>query len=348
MQACVIHGIKDLRIETQEMPTLENNEVLLRFGAGGICGSDLHYYQHGGVGDFKLRQPMILGHEVSGEVVQVGAAVTSVAPGDRVAVDPSRPCQKCKDCLSGRSNLCQQMRFFGSAALFPHVQGAFAEFFKVADFQCHVVPANAAYAMVACAEPLAVTMHAVARAGALLAAKVLVVGAGPIGVLTVAAAKLAGAQEIVVTDLHDEPLAIAKHMGATQTVNILKEPELAESFLENKGIFDVSIEASGNAKGLETCVHATRPGGRMVQVGMLPPGLTPAPINRIIAKEIDFFGTFRFHQEFAWAVQALVSGRINVAPMLSAQFDFAHAGQAFELASDRRKAMKVSLLGAAS
>jgi L-idonate 5-dehydrogenase len=339
----VIHNAKDLRLETRETPELEANEVLVRFGAGGICGSDLHYFNHGGVGDFKLREPMVLGHEVSGEVVQIGGEVSGVKIGDHVAVDPSRPCRACDYCLAGRSNLCRNMRFFGSAALFPHVQGGFAEFFKVADFQCHVVPKNIAYNVVACAEPLAVTLHAVARVGSLMGAKVLVTGSGPIGVLTVAAAKLAGASEITVTDLFDEPLAIAREMGATHVVNTASDPDKLEEFQTNKGVFDVAFEASGNSFALETCVQSTRPGGSMVQIGILPPGLTNAPINRILAKELEFFGTFRFHQEFAWAVNVLVNQRIDVRPILTAQFGFKDAVQAFELAGNRKQAMKVSL-----
>ena len=343
MFACVIHEAKDLRIETREIPELEANEVLIRFGAGGICGSDLHYFAHGGVGDFKLREPMVLGHEVSGEVVKRGSDVSSLKVGDHVAVDPSRPCRACDYCLAGRSNLCRNMRFFGSAALFPHVQGGFSEFFKVADFQCHVVPENIGYHVVACAEPLAVTLHAVSRVGSLMGANVLITGSGPIGVLTVAAAKLAGASQITVTDLFDEPLAIALEMGATKAVNTATDPEKLEEFQANKGIFDVTFEASGNAKALETCVLSTRPGGSMVQIGILPPGMTNAPINRMLAKELNFFGTFRFHQEFKWAVDALTSERINVNPILTAQFGFQDAVSAFELAADRQKAMKVSL-----
>jgi L-idonate 5-dehydrogenase len=343
MLACVIHEAKDLRLETRDTPELEPSEVLVRFGAGGICGSDLHYYNHGGVGDFKLREPMVLGHEVSGEVVKLGSAVSSVKLGDHVAIDPSRPCRACDYCLAGRSNLCRNMRFFGSAALFPHVQGGFAEFFKVADFQCHVVPKNIAYNVVACAEPLAVTLHAVSRVGSLMGAKVLITGSGPIGVLTVAAARLAGASEITVTDLFDEPLDIARAMGATQVFNTSSNPEKLEEFQANKGVFDVAFEASGNARALETCIQATHPGGSLVQIGILPPGMTNTPINRILAKELNFFGTFRFHQEFAWAVNALVTGRINVSPILTAEFSFQDAVQAFELAADRRKAMKVSL-----
>lgn len=343
MLACVIHRAKDLKIEARETPKLDACEVLVRFGAGGICGSDLHYFNHGGVGDFKLQEPMVLGHEVSGEVVNIGSAVLSIKIGDHVAVDPSRPCRECDYCLAGRSNLCRNMRFFGSAALFPHVQGGFSEFFKVADFQCHVVPNNIAYNVVACAEPLAVSLHAVSRVGSLMGAKVLITGAGPIGVLTVAAAKLAGASEITITDLFDEPLEIAKRMGATTVVNTANQPAKLEEFQANKGMFDVSFEASGNARALETCIQATRPGGSMVQIGILPPGLTNAPINRILAKELGFFGTFRFHQEFAWAVSALVSKRIDVSPILTAEFGFQDALKAFELAGNRQKAMKVSL-----
>jgi L-idonate 5-dehydrogenase len=346
MLACVIHKEHDLRIdelETLGANLLEPNEVRIRFGAGGICGSDLHYYQHGGVGDFRLREPMVLGHEVAGEVVEIGKDVTRVKPGDHVAVDPSRPCQRCEDCLAGRSNLCANMRFFGSAARFPHVQGAFVEFFKVADFQCHVVESDVPFHLAACAEPLSVALHAVARAGALVGARVLITGSGPIGALIVAAAKLAGASQITVTDLVDEPLEVSRKLGATEVINVASQADRLAELESGRGVFDISIEASGNARGLEACILATRPGGRVVQVGLMPPGLSPAPINRIITKELEFVGTFRFHREFAWAVDAIGSGRINLDPLLTAQFGFQDAVNAFKLAGDRRRAMKVSL-----
>jgi L-idonate 5-dehydrogenase len=346
MLACVIHKEHDLRIdelETLSADSLEPNEVRVRFGAGGICGSDLHYYHHGGVGDFRLREPMVLGHEVAGEVVEIGRDVSRVKPGDHVAVDPSRPCQRCEDCLAGRSNLCANIRFFGSAARFPHVQGAFVEFFKVADFQCHVVGPDVPFHVAACAEPLAVALHAVSRAGALVGARVLVTGSGPIGALIVAAARLAGASQITVTDLHDEPLEVSRKLGATQVLNVARDADQLAALESGRGVFDVSIEASGNARGLQTCIQATRPGGRVVQVGLMPPGLSQAPINRVIAKELEFVGTFRFHREFAWAVDAIGSGRINLEPLLTKQFAFRDAVSAFELAGDRQRAMKVSL-----
>ena len=344
MIACVIRGAKKLTIENRPEPQPPEGEVLIRFGAGGICGSDLHYYQEGRVGDFAVREPMVLGHEVAGEVVAVGPNVTKIQPGQRVAVNPTRACRLCYYCLSGRSNLCRNVRFFGSAARFPHVQGAFAEFFTASEQQCVPIPESLSYRVAACAEPLAVTLHAVSRAGNVLGRRVLITGAGPIGVLVVAAARLAGAAEIVVTDLFDEPLAIAQRMGATGVVNVKSASSELEAFAKDGGRFDVAIEVSGNSRALENCIDATKPGGRIVQVGLLAAGNSGTPVNKITVKELELVGTFRFHEEFQWAVDALVAGRIDVQPILSGEFTFSEAISAFELASDRRKAMKVSLV----
>jgi L-idonate 5-dehydrogenase len=156
--------------------------------------------------------------------------------------------------------------------------------------------------------------------------------------------RLAGAAEIVITDLFDEPLAVAVHMGATDVVNVKTASAELERFIQDGGYFDAAIEASGNIRGLENCIDAVRSGGRIVQVGIFPPGNPGVPINKLLAKELELFGTFRFHEEFQWAVQALASGRVNVDPILSAQFRFQDAVKAFELASDRRQAVKVSLV----
>lgn len=336
MKALTIHAAFDLRLDEVPEPTYAPDEVLVQLGAGGICGSDLHYFAHGGVGDFKLRQPLTLGHEVAGEIVAVGAEVTGLTVGQRVAVNPSRPCLKCEQCLSGHSNLCPNMRFFGSAARFPHVQGAFAERFVARQDQCQVIPPEMSYLVAACAEPLAVALHAATQAGPLLGQRVLIVGAGPIGVLLAASARLSGATALTVTDLHDAPLKVAEQMGATRSVNV------NTGLLE--GTFDVAFEASGSLAGLASALGALRPGGRLVQVGMLPSGLTAAPLNPLIARELTLIGTFRFHREFGWAVELLASGRIDVTPLLSASFPLSRAQAAFELAADRERAVKVSLL----
>jgi L-idonate 5-dehydrogenase len=177
-----------------------------------------------------------------------------------------------------------------------------------------------------------------------LGRKVLVTGSGPIGVLVAASARLAGAAEIVVTDLYDEALAIASRMGATDVVNVSTNEVRLAAFTQNGGYFDVALEASGNAQALENCIGATRAGGRIVQVGIQPAGQAAVPMNKVVAKELELIGTFLSHEEFRWAVDALIRGRIDIGPILSGEFRLADALSAFELASDRSKAMKVSLL----
>jgi L-idonate 5-dehydrogenase len=345
MIACVIHGTKELKIENRpEPPRPQEGEVLVRFGAGGICGSDLHYYHEGGILDFKIREPLVLGHEVAGEVVETGPGVTKVHVGHRVAVNPLRTCLRCVYCLSGRSNLCPNRRFFGSAARFPHVQGMFAELFIASEEQCIAMPESTPFRVAACTEPLGVTLHAVARAGAMLGRNVLVTGSGPIGVLVAASARLAGAAEIVVTDLFDEALQIAKRMGATDVINVRKNEAQLAAYAQDGGYFDVAFEASGNVQALETCIGTIRPGGRIVQVGILPVGESAVPVNKLVAKELQLIGTFLSGEEFRWAVEVLVHGRIDVSPILTGEFSLADATTAFELASDRSKAMKVSLV----
>lgn len=343
MKACVLQGARDLVLADRADPAPGPGEALIRLGAGGICGSDLHYFHEGGAGDFRLREPMILGHEGAGEVVTVGSGVRNVKPGDRVAVNPNHPCGHCRPCQAGRCNLCQNVRFFGSAARFPHVQGLFAELFLAAAENCFPVPAGVSARTAACAEPLAVALHAVAQAGDLGGRQVFIAGSGPIGVLVAAAARRAGAARVCVTDLFDEPLAIARAMGATETVNVKTQADRLAAFEADRGSFDVSVEASGHPAGLASALQFTMPGGTVVQAGMMPRGDSPVPMNRIVAKELTLAGTFRFDREYAAAVAALASGAIDVTPMLTHEFTFAEAAHAFAIAADKRQAMKVSL-----
>ena len=178
----------------------------------------------------------------------------------------------------------------------------------------------------------------------MLGRKVLVTGAGPIGVLVAASVQLAGAAEIVVTDLYDEALAIASRMGATDTVNVRTNEAGLAAYTQDGGYFDIAFEASGNAQALQNCIGAIRPGGRIVQVGILPAGQSAVPMNKVVAKELQLIGTFLSHEEFRWAADTLVHGRIDVGPILTGEFSLVDAIGAFELASDRSKAMKVSLL----
>ena len=344
MLAVVLHGAHDLRIEQRDEPALAPGEARVRVAVGGICGSDLSYVAKGGVGDFRVREPLTLGHEVSGTVVELApGADGSVVVGQRVAINPSRPCLHCRYCRAGRGNLCRNMRFLGSAALMPHVQGAFSEHVVVRADQCVPVPHTMSFRLAACAEPLAVALHAVERAGPMVGRQVLIAGAGPIGLLCLAACLHAGAAGVAVADLCDPPLEIARTMGAAQTVNVQAEPDGLESEAARHGGFDVVIEATGAAASVVRMPSLVRPGGRIVQLGMLPPGNVPLPVNLLMAREIDLVGSFRFHEAFDVAVAALACGRIDVTPILSGLYPLRDAQAAFDIAGDRQRAIKVHL-----
>jgi L-idonate 5-dehydrogenase len=346
MLATVIHGANDLRLEQRPEPQLiEADQVKLKFGAGGICGSDLSYFNKGRVGDFNVREPLCLGHEFAGEVIQVGTAVAHLKAGDRVAVNPNHPCRVCRACRQGKGNLCYKMQFFGSAAVFPHIQGVFSEFLVVHVQQCHRVPRLLDFRVAAMAEPLAVSLHAVRRAGNLIGKEVLITGSGPIGCLVMMAAKEAGAARVVMTDVADKALERVREMGIDEAVNAVTEQTVVESWFANKGSFDLSFECSGNAAGLSTCIQATASGGTVVCVGMIATPDCPVAINKFIAREVDILGAFRFDSEYAMAVSMLSRGAIDVGPLLTHYYPMSAAQEAFMVASDRSQSMKVHLVG---
>jgi L-idonate 5-dehydrogenase len=341
MMTCRIHAKEDLRIETADEPTVAPGQVLIRLGAGGICGSDLHYYFEGRNGSFVVREPLIPGHEASGVVARIGAGVTRVKVGDRIAVSPSHACGHCDYCREGREHLCRNMRFLGSASLYPHVQGMFCEYFVMAERQCYPVTGNVSLGEIAFAEPLAVGLHGVNRAGDLLGKNVLVTGGGTIGCLTVIAARLAGATSVTVSDVLDRPLATARAVGAARTIRGDKESDALAT-----PQFDVAFEASGSFAALKACVAATKRGGTIVQIGTLPHEPLPFVVNEIMSKELDLKGAFRWGIEFDWAVEYIASSRVDVKPLLSGQFPLQDAVKAFELAKDKTQSTKVQLIAA--
>jgi L-idonate 5-dehydrogenase len=259
MKAVVIHSAKDLRVEDAATDEAGPNDVIVRVDAGGICGSDLHYYNHGGFGEIRLREPMILGHEIAGTVETVGDGVTTVRPGDRIVVNPSLPCRSCRYCQLADYNHCLDMRFYGSAMRMPHIQGAFRQSLVANADQCHVFSDDVSANEAAFAEPLAVALHAVSRAGSLLGKHILVTGSGPIGALAVLAARHHGALQIVATDIVDEPLHKALSVGADTVINVADEPERLAEFETDKGAFDVVFEASGNPQAVVSALQVVKP-----------------------------------------------------------------------------------------
>lgn len=336
-----LYGQNELRIETETLSPPAADQVQIRIGAGGICGSDIHYYFDGGIGMIRVREPVILGHEAAGTVVDAGSDVTTLTPGQKVAINPSNPCGRCRYCVKALHRHCLNMRFFGSAMPMPHIQGLFRDLITVPVSQCVVLSNELDLGDAACAEPLAVCLHAVGRAGDLRGKNVLITGAGPIGSLCAALAKRAGASEIVVTDLQDFALEIARKMGASTTINILRDPDAMTAYEADKGYFDVCLECSAAPVALGTALTVLSPGGVLVQVGVA--GDMPVPFNPLVAKEISIIGTFRFDREFADAVALIDDGVLDVKPIVTQTLPLETAARAFDIARDRSQSVKVHL-----
>ena len=341
MKALKIHGAMDLRIEDFHLEELTPNQVEISVAMGGICGTDLHYYKHGGFGQIKLKEPMVLGHEVSGHISKLGSKVTNLTIGQLVSVSPSRPCNNCEFCLEGSQNHCLNMKFYGSAMPFPHIQGAFRETLIAEDYQC--IPADGLSAgEAAMAEPLAVCLHAINQAGNIFGKKVLITGSGPIGTLCVLSARRAGAEEIVVTDISDNALSFSNAVGADKIINTMKNYDELEQFQTGKGSFDVAIECSGSASGINDAIKSLKPKGTLVQLGL--GGDILMPLVAVTTKELNIKGSFRFHSEFELAVKMMQKKLIDVNSLITHKIPFENAKQGFSIALDEKEnSMKVHL-----
>jgi L-idonate 5-dehydrogenase len=342
MLAAVLHEAKRLVIDEIDTPQPLSGQVQIRVRAGGICGSDLSYYFKGKSGDFAVREPFVLGHEVAGEIAALGEGVRGLRVGQRVAVNPGLNCGECRYCVRGMPNHCLDMRFMGSASTFPHMQGMFRQYITAAARQCVPVPDSLDYAQASMAEPLAVALHALRQAGTLVGANVLLVGCGPIGCIVLAAARRAGAHRIVALDLAPKALQMAATLGADDTV-LASDAARIDAWSQQRGTFDVVIEASGSPAGLDTALRAARAGGTVIQLGNLPAGQSPVAANLVMAKELRYQGSFRFTDEYAIAADELASGRIDLRPLMTHAFPLADANRAFEVAHDRNQSMKVHL-----
>ncbi len=344
MLECKVHGALDLRVQQVEAPSPGPGEVLVRLGAVGICGSDMHYFFHGRVGNFMIREPLTPGHEASGVVQAVGAEVTRVRPGQRIAINPSRACGACPACREGRENLCSNMRFLGSASVFPHVQGMFRELFLMPEAQCVPVADTVPLDELAMSEPLSVALHSVQRAGNLLGRRVLITGSGTIGCMMVLAARLAGASHITVTDVVDHPLEVAREVGADLALRTDLLPAGSRLAEACGGEPDVAFEVSGAGSALVACLDTVRRGGIIVQVGTLPAEGLHLLANQIMARELDLRGSFRFSNVFDLAVRSIATRRVDVRPVLSGQYPLTEAAAALQRARDKTVSMKVQLV----
>lgn len=333
MRSVVVHGAGDLRVEDRPGPRPAPGEVLVDMTHGGICGSDLHYYLHGAVGAFTLREPLTLGHEVVGTVAEDPAG--ALAAGTAVAIHPGLACDACRECRGGLPHVCRDSRYLGSAAATPHTQGGFAGQLAVRGSSLRVLPARLPLSRAVLAEPLAVALHALSRTGGVAGARVLVSGAGPVGALTAGAAKAAGAAEVWASDLLDAPLRIAERVGADSTVRIGSDL-LPEEF------FDVVVEASGAPAALGGVLAAVRRRGVVVQLGSLPAGPGGASLAAIVAKEAELRGSFRFDTEIDDAI-ALLASTARLDAVITHEFPLGEAVEAMEVAADPAVSGKVVL-----
>jgi L-idonate 5-dehydrogenase len=337
--AVVGHGVGDLRVEDIGIREPGPGQARVQITYGGICGSDLHYFHRGGVGDFKLIEPMVLGHEVVGTVSAWGDDVPAGTPepGTRVAVHPATVCGECPECRAARSNICRRVAYLGSAARTPHVQGGFSRELIVPANQLRTLPDHLDLLIAAVIEPLSVALHAVRRAGDVRGRSVLVTGAGPIGCLVAACLHQAGAAEVTVSDMVDGALSVAAAVGADATVHA-DQPDDPNWPTE----IDIAIEASGAPAAVGTCLTRVRRGGTIVLLGLLPPGEVPFLGNIAVTREIDVKGAFRFDAEFNDAIALLADG-LHVEPVITGIYPVAEARRAFEVAGNRSIASKVLL-----
>ena len=343
MKTCVLYGPKDLRIEERPVSEPQPGFVRLRMGGVGICGSDLHYYHIGRVGNAVVREPMILGHELSGVVDAIGPGVSGLVPGQKVIINPTDECGTCGYCRSGHQNLCPDLRYYGSAARTPHVQGIMVEYPTVQARQCVAVSDAMPLDQAACVEPLAIALHAVARAGNLLGKRVFVSGAGPVGCLIAAVARLNGAASVAISDMEAFPLSVAVRLGADAAFKAA-DPALAD--LANG--CEACFEASGSVGGMNTCLRSAAPGGTVVHVGFLGEEEVAYPVNTmVIRKEVTVCGSLRAYQEFPLAARLVESGRLDLSPLITASYPLEKAEEAILAASDKTRSMKVVLTGPA-
>jgi len=331
MQAFYLHGAKDLRPDQIEPPTINPDQVLVRIKATGICGSDMHYYEHGRNGDFVPERPFILGHESAGQIVDAGAFSDILPVGTRVAIDPAHPCNDCTYCIDGRYNLCPNMRYFGSAASSPPMDGTFRQFAPARFLSCHPIPDDLSYQEAALLEPLSVAIQGVKRAGNVAGKRILICGAGPIGQLIGLVARQYGAARLAASD----PRQTALDLATTSWADIPIRPDLPgqlDEAAKSIGGFDLVIEASGAPAGLKTAYEMCNPGGTIVQLGTQP-GEVCLPVNLVMQKELTLRGSFRFAHVFAQALDLLASRRLDLRPLITDRFAFTDLVQGIETAT---------------
>lgn len=340
MEAYVLHGSGDLRREIRDEPAVGSHDVKIRVKRVGICGTDIHYYEHYRIGEFVPQKPLVLGHEFAGEVVEVGEDVASITVGDRVTAEPSIECGHCRYCRLGRYNLCEKLKFIGTAATTPHIDGAFGRYVCVPESHCYQLHDDLDWGAGALAEPLAVGMNAVRRAGQIAGARILVTGGGTIGQMTLASALAVGATNITVADPSSFAREFSREHGAQSAVDP-REEGLAESISEDGG-FDVVFEASGSADALAFAYRTAAKGATIVQIGTLPSSVK-LPANLVMSRELTVMGSLRYAHVFPTVLEMMRTGQVAIEDIVSSVFGYDDMSAAMNRAAERSNVIKVQV-----
>lgn len=333
MQAAVLHRAGDLRLEEVPRPEPGPDEALIRVGMNGLCGSDIHFFESGELGPYRVTKPYIPGHEASGVVVHAAKSGIGPKEGARVAIEPGVPCRRCEWCKSGRYNLCTEVVFMSA----PPVNGTFAEFAAVAADFAHSIPDSVGDEEAAFIEPLSVALQAVKRCGFSAGLTAAVVGAGPIGLVTVLSLAAFGASAIYVLDTLDHRLELARRLGATDCYNVARQDATSLLATATAGrLVDAVFDTAGNSSACASTPLLCRRGGVVTLVGWPELRDVPFPIEEVLERELDVRGVNRYCNTFPLAVSLLAAGKIDVAPLVSHRFPFADVVEAFRFASEHR------------
>jgi L-iditol 2-dehydrogenase len=331
MRAAVLSDTEEFEFEEREQPSPAADEVLVKVRDVGICGSDVHYYEHGRIGDYVVDYPLVLGHESAGEVVETGSEVEGIDIGDRVALEPGVPCRRCPHCRRGDYHLCEDVVFMATP---PH-DGAFVEYVSWPADYAFRLPDNVSTRAGALCEPLSVGIHACNRADVGTGDSVLITGAGPIGLLAMEAARAAGATDVLISDVVEEKLDFAEERGADLAIDVTQRDlaDAIEEYTDGEGV-DVVIEASGAAPSIQSTTDAVRRGGSIVFVGLPGDGEIPLDVIEIIDNELDVYGSFRYKNTYQAAVDLLANGTVDVEGIIDFESNLGSVDDAFERAME--------------
>lgn len=326
-RAVFMTGLNKMEIREVEAPKIKENEVLVKLEYVGICGSDVHYLEHGAIGDFVVNGDFILGHECAGEIVEVGSKVTDLQIGDKVALEPGCTCGQCEFCKTGKYNLCPDVEFLAT----PPYHGCLENYIAFPANMCFKLPENITSKEGALVEPLAVGMHAAAQGNVKLGDSVVILGAGCIGLVTLLACKAYGATDITVVDVMQKRLDYAMKLGATRVINAreVDTVKAMEEITKGKGT-DVVIETAGSKITYQQTAYLVKRGGTIVLVGMAPEDIIEYNFAKILAKEAMINSVFRYRNIYSKAINAIAKGIIDVSGIVTHEFDFEDTAKAFD------------------